>query len=64
MPKILLVEDEEDLAENLVNWLTIKGYLVEHADTGEQAQLLIKEAGYDIIILDWELPGEIQGPEL
>lgn len=54
--KILLVEDEIELATTLKNILNQEGYQVEISADGEQGlQLAIKE-NYDLLILDWMLP--------
>ena len=56
MSKILLVEDELDLANGLVDVLRLKGYQVDHAETAEKAREL-DPAGYDLLLLDVSLPG-------
>ena len=56
MSKILLVEDELDLASGLADVLRIKGYQVDHAETAERAREL-EPAGYDLLLLDVSLPG-------
>jgi DNA-binding response OmpR family regulator len=56
MAKILLVEDDALAAEMLVDFLENERYSVEHADTATQAKGLLKVYGYDVLVLDWELP--------
>lgn len=56
MSKILLVEDELDLANGLVDVLRLKGYQVDHAESAEKAQEL-EPSGYDLLLLDVSLPG-------
>lgn len=56
MSKILLVEDELDLAHGLVDVLRLKGYQVDHAETAERAAELLAQS-YDLLILDVSLPG-------
>jgi DNA-binding response OmpR family regulator len=56
MNTILLVEDELDLAHGLVDVLRLKGYAVDHAETGERAAELLAQH-YDLLILDVSLPG-------
>lgn len=56
MSKILLVEDELDLANGLADVLRLKGYQVDHAESAEKAQEL-KPSGYDLLLLDVSLPG-------
>lgn len=54
--KVLIVEDEAPLAELLRYNLEAEGYEVEHAATGEEAELVIAEDRPDLIVLDWMLP--------
>ncbi len=54
--KVLIVEDEAPLAELLRYNLEAEGYEVEHAATGEEAELIIAEERPDLIVLDWMLP--------
>jgi DNA-binding response OmpR family regulator len=56
MAKILLVEDDALAAELLVDFLEQERYSVEHADTVTAAKALLKVYGYDLLVLDWELP--------
>ncbi len=57
MAKILLVEDESDLARLVQNWLTRDHHLVEIATDGSSALDRLKVSNYDLIILDVMLPG-------
>jgi two-component system phosphate regulon response regulator PhoB len=53
---ILVVEDEPAQREVLVYNLEAKGYLVVHADNGEDAMMLVEEEMPDVIVLDWMMP--------
>jgi len=64
MAKILIIEDDEGLSGNLSNWLGFQGHRVELAPTGEEGLFKIKEAAFDLIVLDWELPGQLNGPSV
>jgi two-component system, OmpR family, phosphate regulon response regulator PhoB len=55
--KILIVEDEEDIRELLKFNLTGRGFDVSVAASGEDGLLAIKDTPYDLMILDWMLPG-------
>ncbi len=57
MPTILLVEDEENLQESLKLNLELENYDVEVASNGLDALKAIKQAYFDLIILDIMLPG-------
>lgn len=54
---ILVVEDEPAIQELLTLNLKQAGYQPLRAMSVEQAQLLMREAQPDLIILDWMLPG-------
>jgi CheY-like chemotaxis protein len=56
-PRILLVEDESDLALLLAYNLEAEGYVVESVERGDEAELRLAESAPDLIILDWMLPG-------
>lgn len=55
--KILIVEDETDIRELLQFNLKGRGFEVAAAATGEEGLLMLKDSPYDILILDWMLPG-------
>ncbi|HEY9789419.1 MAG TPA: response regulator transcription factor [Candidatus Obscuribacterales bacterium] len=57
MSKILIVEDEEDLAVQVCDWLTREHHTVEHVANGTEAVDHLAVSKYDVIILDWLLPG-------
>ena len=58
MAKILLVEDEIDLLETVRDWLLEDSYAVESTTSGEEAQEMLSRQNYDLLILDWMLPGK------
>jgi two-component system response regulator RegX3 len=57
MPKVLLIEDEESLAEALVYQLSREGYDVEHTTDGLQGLDRFNTSGADLVLLDLMLPG-------
>lgn len=57
MPKILLVEDDEDSYDMLTDRLEHKGYEVALATTGEEALDMVGAEDYDLILMDIRLPG-------
>ncbi len=61
--KVLIVEDEAPLAEMLRYNLEAEGFRVAHAETGEEALILLEEERPDLVVLDWMLPG-VSGIEL
>ena len=58
MARILVVEDNADLAFGLRTVLDFEGYSVEVADTGEAGLASIRKASPDLLILDIMLPGK------
>ncbi|MBI5621495.1 response regulator transcription factor [Candidatus Falkowbacteria bacterium] len=58
--RLLLIEDEEGIAEFMVKALKGWGYAVDHADMGQQAIFLAKTNDYDVILSDLMLP-DMQG---
>src|SRR5512143_130065 len=56
MPKIVIVEDENTLAETLAENLTDDGYKVQIAENGDSGLNLIRSEVPDLIILDIMLP--------
>lgn len=55
-PKILVVEDEASQLEMLVYNLSVEGYEVFQAETGEEGLLILEEQAIDLLVLDWMLP--------
>ncbi|MBU6453451.1 MAG: response regulator transcription factor [Cyanobacteria bacterium REEB67] len=58
MARILLVEDEIDLLETVRDWLREDSYVVETSPSGEEAAALLIQREFDLLILDWMLPGK------
>ena len=55
--RILVVEDEPELADFVVRGLREEGFAVEHAADGESARDAMR-VSWDLVLLDWWLPGE------
>lgn len=55
--QILIVEDDQDLARNLVDYLNLRGYFTDHAPDGHTALGLLSEKVFDLVVLDLMLPG-------
>ncbi len=55
--KILLVDDEVELTDPLSRLLKREGYDVDVATEGKAGCDLASRGGYDLLILDWMLPG-------
>jgi len=61
--KILLVDDEEKFLKTVSERLSIKGFNVTTASSGDDAITVAKKEKFDIAILDLQMPG-ISGDEL
>ena len=55
--KILLVEDNNNLALNITEYFESKGYVTDYAADGITAFSLLLSETYDVIVLDIMLPG-------
>lgn len=63
MAKLLLVEDDRDLAATIVSWFEAEHHTVVCAYDGEEGQERLDFEQYDVIVLDWDLP-HISGIDL
>src|SRR6185436_472230 len=61
--RILVVEDDAAIAELVRYNLEAEGLQCAIATTGEEAELQVAEDRFDLIVLDWMLPG-LSGIEL
>ena len=62
--RILVVEDEEKIARSLEKGLAAEGYVVDVANDGDTAETLVGSTAYDLVLLDWMIPGHRDGPAL
>src|SRR5262249_29736314 len=53
----LVVEDEAAIADSLVRGLREEGFSVEHAADGDTAGHHLAKGSWDVVLLDWWLPG-------
>lgn len=63
MTKLLLIDDDTSLVDMLSAWLTDERYTVEVAYDGEEGLSRLLCCDYDLVVLDWELPG-LSGTEV
>jgi DNA-binding response OmpR family regulator len=63
MSRILLVEDDDRIVGFIKRGLEAEGYLVDVADSGEDALAMVRDTSYSLIVLDRLLPG-IDGLEV
>jgi two-component system OmpR family response regulator len=62
--RILVVEDDKDVAGFVLKGLREAGHLAEHADNGRDGLFMAASESFDAIILDRMLPGGIDGLRL
>jgi DNA-binding response OmpR family regulator len=55
--RVLVVEDDVSLARSIVDGLSDEGFEVTHAADGDAAIRAVRGADWDLVILDWWLPG-------
>jgi DNA-binding response OmpR family regulator len=56
--RVLVIEDEANIADYLVRGLREEGFTVEHAADGVSAKHALKSSHWDLVLLDWWLPGQ------
>jgi DNA-binding response OmpR family regulator len=55
--RILVVEDDASLSRSIVQGLSDEGFIVAHAANGNTAREALRAEKWDLIVLDWWLPG-------
>lgn len=63
MSKLLLVEDDVALRDMTAKYLKSVNFLVDTVGDGADAFELLRFSSFDLVVLDWELPG-LSGPEV
>ncbi|HEY9777896.1 MAG TPA: response regulator transcription factor [Planktothrix sp.] len=57
MAKILMVEDDVNFAQKVREFLQVDQHVVDLAHNGEDGWQFINAYQYDLLILDWSMPG-------
>ena len=55
--RILIVDDEKVIREGVARALSGRGFTVDKAESGERGIEMIKQSGFDIVLLDLMMPG-------
>lgn len=55
--KILIVDDQKDIHDLLASYLEIEGYTCATASSGEEAQQLLEESEFHLVLTDINMPG-------
>ena len=56
--RLLIVEDDMMIGENLQKALRKEGFVVNWAQDGETAEIALQDEAYDLVVLDLGLPGQ------
>ncbi len=62
-PRILIVEDDENIRKTMKNILQQQGYVTDTAKTGQEAENKTKDKAYNLALLDIKLP-DMEGTQL
>ncbi|MBS1984662.1 MAG: response regulator transcription factor [Bdellovibrionales bacterium] len=54
--RILVIEDEDEIADFIVRGLREEGFTVERAADGKDGWHFLQGGGWDVVLLDWWLP--------
>ncbi|MFT5164220.1 MAG: DNA-binding response OmpR family regulator [Alteromonadaceae bacterium] len=54
---VLIIEDHQAIAQNIADYLQIKGHVSDYAANGKQGLALALANHYDVVILDLMMPG-------
>ena len=57
MPRILVVEDDKDIADLIKRYLEREGHQVDRVDSGDQVLTQARKIHPDLVVLDLMLPG-------
>jgi DNA-binding response OmpR family regulator len=58
MARILLVEDDQLLSDQVASWLRREQHYVEAVNSAEAAENFLRSTEFDLLVLDWGLPGK------
>ena len=57
LPHVLIVEDEEKTRQSVAEGLQLEGWRATTAEDGTSAIELLERQSFDLLVLDWMLPG-------
>jgi two-component system, OmpR family, response regulator len=56
--RVLVIEDDPKVAKFVAKGLREENFVVDVAGSGEQGEQMLADAEYDVVVLDWLLPGK------
>jgi two-component system OmpR family response regulator len=62
--RILLIEDDEDVARMVTTGMGEAGHQVTHASNGDDGMAFAVSEAFDVMIFDRQLPGGVDGANL
>jgi two-component system OmpR family response regulator len=62
--RILLIEDDEDVAQIVTTGMQEASHKVVHASNGQDGAALAQTQAFDVMIFDRQLPGGVDGANL
>lgn len=57
IPRVLVVEDEDKMRSSLAEGLAMEGWTIATAANGHQAAEMMERDAFDLVVLDWRMPG-------
>jgi DNA-binding response OmpR family regulator len=63
LAKVLIIEDDIVLGDALSVWLNTEGHRVERTANGADGLQLLLQSGFDLALVDWQLP-DMEGPDI
>jgi DNA-binding NtrC family response regulator len=57
MPRVLIVDDEEELVNALVERLNLRGFEAQGLTSGAEALVYLEGESVDVVLLDVKMPG-------
>ena len=61
--RVLVVDDDPLVADSIRRMLVFQGFRVETASSGDEALALFSQSGFDLTLLDYEMP-RMKGDQL
>jgi DNA-binding NtrC family response regulator len=56
-PRLIIVDDDPDVRDSIGQALSAEGYEIEPAASGLEALEMMRNAAYDVMLLDLRMPG-------